>query len=262
MPNTWAFIADRNGHLLPQGVLGEICYAGLNVGAGYWKMPEKTRDSFVECNFIPGERMYRTGDLGRYDENGDVELLGRLDFQVKLRDFRIELGEIESRAVQYQNMKQVVAAVKKDTLVLYYTAKTKINPDDLKAFLAQSLTEYMVPANYIQLDKMPMTPSGKIDRKSLPEPKLISSNAYVEPETDAEKTVAECMGKILGFTEPAGALDNFFELGGDSIQTIRMVSLIRHAGYRIQVADIMNRKTVRGIAAVIVKEESSATISA
>lgn len=262
MPNTWAFIADRNGHLLPQGVLGEICYAGLNVGAGYWKMPEKTGDAFVECHFVRGERMYRTGDLGRYDENGDVELLGRLDFQVKLRGFRIELGEVESRAVQYRGMKQVVAAVKRDTLVLYYTAKTKIDPDDLKAFLSQSLTEYMVPTNYMQLDKMPMTPSGKIDRKSLPEPKLISSNAYVEPETEAEKTVAESMGKILGSAEPVGALDNFFELGGDSIKAIRMVSLIRQAGYRIQVSDIMNRKTVRGIASTIVREETAVAISA
>ena len=261
MANTWAFIVDRNGHLLPQGVPGEICYAGLNIGAGYWKMPEKTKDAFVDCPFIPGERMYHTGDLGRYDETGNVEYLGRLDFQVKLRGFRIELGEIESRAVQYPGMKQVVAAVRKDILVLYYTADTAIDQDQLRDHLAKSLTAYMVPGSFMQLDRLPMTPSGKIDRKALPDPKQTSSVTYTAPETEEEKTVAESMQKVLGLSNPVGALDNFFELGGDSIKAIRMVSLIRQAGYRAQVSDIMNQKTVRLIASVIQREEGAAAIS-
>lgn len=261
MANTWAFIIDKNGHLLPQGVPGELCYAGLNVGAGYWKMPEKTKQAFVDCPFIPGERLYHTGDLARYDDTGNVEYLGRLDFQVKLRGFRIELGEIESTAVRYPGMKQVVAAVRKDTLVLYFTSEDTVDQDKLRDFMAQYLTAYMVPGSFMQMDKLPMTPSGKIDRKSLPDPKQTSSESYIEPETDEEKIVAESMQKVLGLTDAVGALDHFFELGGDSIKAIRMVSLIRQAGFQIQVSDIMNSKTVRVIARAVQKTEASAAIS-
>ena len=156
--------------------------------------------------------MYRTGDLGRYNENGDVEYLGRLDFQVKLRGFRIELGEIESNAIHYESMQQVAANVVKDQLCLYYVAETQIDKDKLREFLAASLTEYMVPTVYMQLDSMPMTPSGKINRKALPEPVFDSSTDYVAPETENEKIVAECMKKVLGTENMPGALDNFFTL--------------------------------------------------
>ena len=260
MANTWAFISDRNGHLVPQGVPGEICYAGLNIGAGYWKMPEKTKESFVDCPFVKGERMYHTGDLGRYDENGNVEYLGRLDFQVKLRGFRIELGEVESTAIRYPGMKQVVAAVRKDVLVLYFTAEETIDTDALTEFMKQSLTAYMVPGSFMQLDSLPMTPSGKIDRKSLPDPKQTSSADYIAPETSEEKVIAESMQKVLGLSDPVGALDDFFEMGGDSIKAIRMVSLIRQEGFRVQVSDIMGQKTVRKIASVIQAEEASSAI--
>ena len=252
LANCYAFIVDKYGNLAPQNVAGEICYAGLNVGNGYWHLPEKTKDVFVDCPFVKGLTMYRTGDLGRYNENGDVEYLGRLDFQVKLRGFRIELGEIESNAIHYESMQQVAANVVKDQLCLYYVAETQIDKDKLREFLAASLTEYMVPTVYMQLDSMPMTPSGKINRKALPEPVFDSSTDYVAPETENEKIVAECMKKVLGTENMPGALDNFFTLGGDSIKAIRLVSALRQAGAEVKVPDIMKEKTVRAIAARVV----------
>jgi amino acid adenylation domain-containing protein len=248
VPNTYSFICDRMGNLLPQGMTGELCLCGPQLSNGYWKLPEKTAEVFVECPFLSGQKMYRTGDLARYNENGELEYLGRIDFQVKLRGFRIELGEIENRAAAFTGIKQVSAQVKKDQLVLYYTAEIDINKNILKEFMAETLTEYMVPSVYMQLEKMPMTPVGKIDRKALPEPEFTSSAEYVAPETEAEIALAESMQKILGITNKIGVLDNFFELGGDSIKAIRIVSLLRQRGIILQVADIMKHKVVKTIA--------------
>ena len=132
-----------------------------------WKQPELTARSFVDCPFLPGQKMYRTGDLARYNEDGQLEYLGRIDNQVKLRGFRIEMGEIETRASQFDGIAQVAAAVKKDQLVLYYTSagNAPIDAEQLRRFLSETLTEYMVPTVYMPLAAMPMTPNGKIDRK-------------------------------------------------------------------------------------------------
>ena len=248
LANCYAFILDKYGNLVPRGIPGEICYSGANIGAGYWHLPEKTKAVFTDSPFVPGERMYHTGDLGRYNDDEDVEYLGRLDFQVKLRGFRIELGEIESNAIRYEGMKIVAAAVVKDRLCLYYFAESKIDADDLKDFLAKSLTAYMVPTVYMQLDNMPMTPSGKVNRKALPEPDVQSSEDYVEPEGEVEASVALEIQKLLGMETKISALDSFFALGGDSIKAIRLVSALRKVGIEVKVADIMKEKTVRNIA--------------
>ena len=256
LANCYAFILDKYGNLLPQGIPGEICYAGANVGNGYWHMPEKTAEAFVPCPFVKGATMYHTGDLGRYNEDGGVEYMGRLDFQVKLRGFRIELGEIESNAIHYDSMKMVAAAVRKDQLCLYYVASKTIDKESLRSFLAQTLTEYMVPAVYIQLDAMPMTPSGKVNRKALPDPEVETGTGYVEPQGAAECAVAAGMKKVLGMETEVGAEDNFFMLGGDSIKAIRLVSALRQAGVEVRVADVMREKTVRAIASCAAVEET------
>ena len=253
LANCYAFILDKYGNLLPQGIPGEICYAGANVGNGYWHMPEKTAEVFVPCPFVKGATMYHTGDLGRYNEDGDVEYRGRLDFQVKLRGFRIELGEIESNAIHFEAMKIVAAAVRKDQLCLYYVATEEIDKDALRSYLAQTLTEYMVPTVYIQLDVMPMTPSGKVNRKALPDPEIDERADYVAPQGEAECAVAAGMKKVLGTEAEVGAEDNFFALGGDSIKAIRLVSALRQAGVEVRVADVMREKTVRGIAGCAAK---------
>ena len=245
--NCYAFICDANGHLLPKGMAGELCLAGPQIAEGYRNRPDLTEKAFVDCAFLPGKKMYRTGDLARWNPEDQLEYLGRIDNQVKLRGFRIEMGEIESRAGQYEGIGTVAAQVRSDTLVLYYTAERVIDTDMLRAFLSETLTEYMVPAIYMQLKKMPMTPNGKIDRKALPEPEF-SAREYVEPANDVEQTIAVAMQKILKMKSAPGALDSFFELGGDSIKAIRLSSLLRDQDQVISVADIMRHKTVRGIA--------------
>ena len=168
VPNTWSFICDEYGNLMPQGMAGELCLAGPQIAEGYWKQKELTEEKFIPCPFVDGAemKMYRTGDLVRYNEDKELEFLGRIDTQVKLRGFRIETGEIETAASLYEGITQVAARVCDDHLVLYYTGDRQIDQDDLRSFLAGSLTEYMVPAAYKQLDEMPMTPNGKIDRKA------------------------------------------------------------------------------------------------
>ena len=258
LANCYAFIVDKYGALMPQGAAGEICYAGLNIGNGYWKMPEKTKAAFTPCQFVEGETMYHTGDLGRYNPDGDVEYMGRLDFQVKLRGFRIELGEIESTAIHYPSIKQVAAAVVKDHLCLYYVAEGEVDSEKLRAFLAETLTEYMVPTVYMPLDNMPMTPSGKVNRRALPEPEFEADSNYEAPATATETAIAECFVKVLRLENKVGALDNFFTLGGDSIKAIRLVSALRQEGIEVKVADIMKEKTVRAIAACAVESKTEA----
>ena len=268
VPNTWSLICDIYGNLLPRGMTGELCLAGSQMAEGYWNQEELTRERFVPCKPLNGtgfpvkagetQLMYRTGDLARYNDEGELEYLGRIDTQVKLRGFRIEMGEIESTACSYEGVTQVAAEVKRDQLVLYYTSDIRIDENALKGFLAESLTEYMVPSMYIRLDRMPLTPNGKIDRRKLPEPETGSAAEYVEPANDAEDTVASTMRQVLGMENAVGALDDFFLLGGDSIKAIRLVSLLREKKYKVSVADIMKQKTVRGIAGKAIGAEDFA----
>ena len=170
---------------MPQGVAGELCFAGIQVGRGYWRLPERTAQSFVDCPFVREDRwgrpvrMYHTGDLCRWNEDGQIEYMGRIDTQVKLRGFRIELGEIESKALNVGGIRQAAAEVRKvmanEHLVLYYTVEEgcALTDEDIHQALAgTSLAEYMVPDTYMRLDAMPMTPNLKINRKALPTPEI------------------------------------------------------------------------------------------
>ena len=166
--NCYDLIVGLHGELLPRGIAGELCLAGPQIAEGYWKREELTAEKFVTCPHLESQKMYRTGDLARYNEEGQLEYLGRIDTQVKLRGFRIELGEIESRASQFAGIRSAAAEVRKDNLVLYYVSDNETDNDKLKAFLSESLTEYMIPSVYVRLPEMPFTPNGKIDRKALP----------------------------------------------------------------------------------------------
>lgn len=248
VPNTWSFICDAYGHLLPQGMAGELCLAGNQIAEGYWKKPELTARSFVDCPHLKGQKMYRTGDLARYNENGELEYLGRIDNQVKLRGFRIEMGEIENRAGQYEGIKQVVAAVRQDQLVLYYTAaeNAEIDTAKLRDLLAKALTEYMVPTVYMPLEAMPMTPNGKIDRKALPEPDVSVETQNVPPETRLEENCLRIACELLpGIT--FGVTDNLMALGLNSLKVMRLVARLNaELRMRLRVSDIMRYKSIRG----------------
>ena len=257
VPNSYSFICDGFGHLLPVGAAGELCLSGVQMAKGYWHREELTEERFCDAPF--GYKVYHTGDLARWNEEGELEFMGRIDNQVKLRGFRIELGEIENQASLIDGIQSVAAEVREaggsKHLVLYFTAEKAMDVDSIRELLSTTLTEYMVPDTYMQLDQMPMTPNGKVNRRALPQPVIRSAAEYVEPATESERIVSRAIQEVLGLKQPVGALDSFFAWGGDSIKSIRLVSKLRSEGIMLQVADIMKLKTVRNIAAACGKEE-------
>jgi amino acid adenylation domain-containing protein len=258
--NNWNFIVDTAGNLVPQGVAGELCFAGIQVGRGYWRLPERTAKSFVDCPFVKQDRwgrpvrMYHTGDLCRWNEEGQLEYISRIDTQVKLRGFRIELGEIESKALNIEGIRQAAAEVRKvqgnEHLVLYYTLEsdsTLTDEDIRKTLAASSLAEYMVPDAYMQMDAMPMTPNGKINRKVLPAPEMKRATEYEAPKGEKEELFCNIFSDILKIKE-VGATDNFFEIGGTSINAIKVIVEASKHGVQIVFNDIFNLKTPRALA--------------
>ena len=264
--NNWNFIVDTAGNLVPQGVAGELCFAGVQVGRGYWRLPERTAKSFVDCPFVKQDRwgrpvrMYHTGDLCRWNNDGQIEYMGRIDTQVKLRGFRIELGEIESKALNIDGIRQAAAEVRKvlgnEHLVLYYTleASATLSEDDIrKALSASSLADYMVPDAFMQMDSMPMTPNGKINRKALPAPEMKRATEYEAPVGEMEELFCNIFSDVLKIKE-VGATDNFFEIGGTSINAIKVIVEASKNGAQIVFNDIFNLKTPRALAAFVSEE--------
>ena len=271
--NNWNFIVDTAGNLVPQGVAGELCFAGVQVGRGYWRLPERTSKSFVDCPFVKEDRwgrpvrMYHTGDLCRWNEDGQIEYMGRIDTQVKLRGFRIELGEIESKALNIEGIRQAAAEVRKvmgnEHLVLYYTVVDGSAIDDetiRQALAASSLADYMVPDAYMQMDTMPMTPNGKINRKALPAPEMKRATEYVAPVGEKEELFCTIFSDILKIKE-VGATDNFFEIGGTSINAIKVIVEASKHGVQIVFNDLFTQKTPRALAAFVDSSISSPSSS-
>ena len=267
--NNWNFIVDTAGNLVPQGVAGELCFAGIQVGRGYWRLPERTAKSFVDCPFVKEDRwgrpvrMYHTGDLCRWSEDGQIEYMGRIDTQVKLRGFRIELGEIESKVLNLEGIRQAAAEVRKvqgnEHLVLYYTVVDGFAIDSdaiLAALKASSLAEYMVPDVYMKMEVMPMTPNGKINRKALPAPELQRTTEYEAPKGEMEELFCTIFSDILKIQE-VGATDNFFEIGGTSINAIKVIVEASKHGVQIVFNDLFTQKTPRALAAFVNGSEAS-----
>ena len=261
--NNWNFIVDTAGNLVPQGVAGELCFAGIQVGRGYWRLPERTAKSFVDCPFVKHDRwgrpvrMYHTGDLCRWNDDGQIEYMGRIDTQVKLRGFRIELGEIESKALNIEGIRQAAAEVRKvmgnEHLVLYYTMEQSatLSDEDIRtALAASSLADYMVPDAYMQMETMPMTPNGKINRKALPAPEMKRATEYEAPKGEKEELFCSIFSDVLKIKE-VGATDNFFEIGGTSINAIKIIVEASKHGVQIVFNDIFNQKTPRALAALV-----------
>ena len=272
--NNWNFIVDTAGNLVPQGVAGELCFAGVQVGRGYWRLPERTAKSFVDCPFVKQDRwgrsvrMYHTGDLCRWNEDGQIEYMGRIDTQVKLRGFRIELGEIESKALNIEGVRQAAAEVRKvmgnEHLVLYYTVSDgfAIGEDDIrKTLAASSLADYMVPDAYMLLETMPMTPNGKINRKALPAPEMKRATEYEAPKGEKEELFCSIFSDILKIKE-VGATDNFFEIGGTSINAIKVIVEASKHGVQIVFNDLFNFKTPRALAAFVSESTTPAAVPA
>ena len=254
VPNSSSFIVDGYGNLLPQGVAGELCLMGFQMARGYWKREEQTRKAFTPCPFIPGKMIYHTGDLAQWNEEGELEYLGRIDNQVKLRGFRIEMGEIESRAMTYSDrIKSVAAEVKEISgtqhLCLYYVSEDELDEDDLQAHMAKSLTDYMVPDAFVRLEVMPMTPNGKIDRKALPIPEL-KAEEIVAPENELEQQLFDVAAKLLGHDQ-FGVTTNLIKVGMSSLLAMRLsVAIRQQLNMVVETKDILSTPTLRQLAAV------------
>ncbi len=250
VPNTWSFICNEYGNLLPQGIAGELCLAGAQIAEGYWKQKTLTDEKFVPCPFLDGQdaKMYRTGDLARYNEDGELEFLGRIDTQVKLRGYRIELGEIETAAIRHEWIAHAVAEVCEDQLVLFYTANRPIEQDALRGMLTKSLTEYMIPSVFVQLDELPMTPNGKVDRKALRKMSVVSDEDVVIPENESEKKLSDLVSEVLSGRK-VSVTSELQREGLTSIAAMRLGALISQAfGKSFRLSDLKVYGTIRKIA--------------
>lgn len=244
------------------GVPGELCIAGDALADGYVNLPELTEEKFIPNPFGEG-KLYRTGDLARWLPDGNVVYMGRIDEQVKIRGFRIELGEIEAviRKMEYvKDAAVIVVDEEQNASIAAYVVLNKdgsIEPEEIRNELRQYIPEYMVPAYLVQVDVIPVTSSGKVDKRALSKlERHTEQEVYVAPKTDLEKLVCEMFEEVLG-QSPIGAYDSFYELGGDSIKAIRIISKLRSTGYSVTSKDIMRYYTPAAIAQVASRIENA-----
>ncbi|MGH8963817.1 MAG: AMP-binding protein, partial [Actinomycetes bacterium] len=251
--NLQAYVLDAALYPVPVGVAGELYLAGAQVARGYLHRPGLTAQRFLACPFGElGARMYRTGDRVRWTALGQLEYLGRTDDQVKVRGFRIELGEIEAVLVLHPGVGNVAVIAREDEpdrkrLVAYVVpvAGGVVDSAGLRAYVASRLPDYMVPSAFVLLDELPLSTSGKLDRRALPAPDFAAAvgDGYIAPRSEAETVLAGIWADVLG-VERVGVQDNFFELGGDSILSIQVVSRARQAGLWLTTKDIFLRQTI------------------
>lgn len=262
--NVKIYILDRNKKPLPLGIIGEIYIGGTGVAAGYLKNRPLTEEKFVDNPFVPGEKMYRSGDLGRWNPDRILEFFGRCDEQVKIRGYRIEPAEIESQILKIEGVKDAVVVMVEDrtgqkSLCAYLVpaglgeeAEAAAEAPDIAGIrkkLGENLPEYMVPAFFVTLEKIPLTNNGKLDRKSLPEPRyVVTRETDLVPADELEKEVQQIWSGVLGF-DNVGLEDNFFELGGDSIKAVQIAARMHDRDLSVNAKDILGYQTIRQLCA-------------
>ncbi len=258
--NTQVFILDDRMRPQPIGTEGELWIGGAGVTQGYWQRPEMTAERFVDTDLAPG-KLYRTGDLAAWDTSGTLHFAGRADAQVKIRGHRIELGEIEARLDALDGVSQAVVTIKtvqgSDQLIGYVTATSPVSSDHARAVLARDLPEIMVPSQIVTLDRMPLTPNKKIDRKALPVPKREArevSDAPAAQKGTTQTTIAQVWAGLIGISDIRGD-DNFFALGGHSLLAVQAHRDIKAAlgAERLSITDIFRFPTLDGLAGHIDK---------
>ena len=265
--NTQIYILDQYLAPVPIGVVGEIYIGGIGLARGYLNQPELTAEKFIYHSFSgePARRLYKTGDQARYLPDGNIEFLGRIDNQVKIRGYRIELGEIESVLGQHPTVQSSLVVVREDEpgdkrLVGYVVARPEVSFDasEVRQYLKHKLPEYMIPSNFALLDELPLTPSGKVDRRALPAPDqngLQLANVYQPPRTPTEETLVTIWGKVLKL-EKVGIDDNFFDLGGHSLLATQVMSRIRSAfSIDLPLRHMFESPTVAEMATVIADDQ-------
>jgi amino acid adenylation domain-containing protein len=248
--NARYYVLDARLEPQPIGVPGELFIGGYCLADGYHNRPDLNAEKFIDSPFLPGTKLYRTGDLARFMPSGDLEFLGRLDFQVKVRGFRIELGEIEAVLNQHAGIAtSLVDAPRSNgvdrTLVAYMVPRAELpDANELKALCQKRLPEYMVPAHFMFLEQLPVTSNGKVDRRALPAPSCAAKAAYEAPRDDLEASVAASFAHCLG-VERVGIHDDFFELGGQSLAAVRVIGALSSTlSMELSVGLLFERPTV------------------
>lgn len=261
-PNSKFYVMDDCGHLLPRYAMGELMICGECVGRGYVKLPEKTAAAFTQ---VEGIVAYHSGDLVRINRDGEVEFGGRADNQVKLRGFRVELGEIESVMQDFPGITQAKVIVRnngtEDFLAGFFIAEKQVSIDELANFLKKKLTYYMVPTAMMQLDKMPMTPNGKLDKKSLPEIHPVRKEKVKRaPKKSLEEKILDIFRSVLNIEE-CYVDDNFFEVGGTSLSASKVVMQLKGEGHSIEYQDIFDHQTAEDLAVFLESRKGPAAHS-
>ncbi|MFH7025972.1 MAG: amino acid adenylation domain-containing protein [Heteroscytonema crispum UTEX LB 1556] len=257
--NTQIYILDKHLQPVPAGVVGELYIGGVGVGRGYLNKVELTGDRFISNPFAFG-KMYKTGDLARYLPDGKIDYIGRIDNQVKIRGFRIELGEIENAISQYNSVREAVVVAPSDRLnnkqlIAYIVPhQEELTSKELRDFLKEKLPEFMIPSAFVILDALPLTPSGKVDRRALPKPELSvfsRHESFVSPRNNLEKQLAEIWSEILNISE-ISVKDNFFEIGGNSLSAVYLMSAIAEKFNReLPLAILFANSTIEELAEIL-----------
>ncbi|HVJ95070.1 MAG TPA: amino acid adenylation domain-containing protein [Labilithrix sp.] len=260
--NIQLYVVDPDGQSQPVGVPGELCIAGVGLARGYLERPELTAQKFVENPFEPSTRMYRTGDLARWLADGNIEYLGRIDEQVKIRGNRVELGEVQHCLATFPGVQAAVVVDREQPgsgkyLCGYYVSDTEISADALRAHFLERVPEFMLPAHFVRIDRIPLTPNGKADRRALPAPEAAvrASSTREAPRTPLEESLVAVWEKVLD--TKIGIFDNFFVVGGDSIRMVQATSEVRKLGIDLSLRDTMAHPTVAALAAHILRSQAS-----
>jgi amino acid adenylation domain-containing protein len=266
--NTQMYVLDERLEVLPVGLVGELYIGGAGVCGGYWERAELTAERYLPDPFSArgGARLYRTGDAGRYGREGQVEYVGRLDEQVKVRGYRVELGEIEAELRAQGAVREAAVLLREDQpgskrLVGYVVAEAgaKVSVNELRQSLQERLPEYMVPTAFVMVEELPLTVNGKVDRRALPAPdsqRPQLEKVYVGPRNEREEKLAGIWSQVLG-VEKVGVHDNFFELGGDSIIIIKIIGKMTQIGYEATPKQIHDHPTIAALANVVSMVEAS-----
>ncbi|MCP5102028.1 MAG: AMP-binding protein, partial [bacterium] len=259
LDNVELYILNSGGHPQPDGETGELCIAGAGVARGYLNNPELTAQKFG-CGSTP---LYHTGDLARLLPDGNIEYLGRMDHQVKIRGFRVELEEIESRLLMHKEIKEAVVIAgedeKEDKYLCAYVVPNSPHSSHsphstkLREYLSQTLPHYMLPSFFVTMTQLPLTGSGKVDRKALPEPEIKSDARYIAPRDEIEKKLAMMWAKVLN-VESIGIDDNFFEMGGHSLKgTALLLEVHKTFHVKLRLQDLFDMPVIRDLSAYIKK---------
>lgn len=247
--NSTVYIVSSNGKIQPKGVPGELWVGGDGVSKGYLNRKDLTREKFIPNPFGKG-KVYKTGDLVRLLPDGNIEFIGRIDNQVKIRGFRVEISEIENVVKQYPGVSKFYTLVKEvngsKILITYFTADRKINIQDMILYLQERLPLYMIPQGIMQLETLPLTINGKVDKQQLPMPEAETKTKYVKPENEVQKQLCDIWCKIFNLKR-VGILDNFFELGGDSLLAIKLQTEALKQNININYSDVFEHPTIKGL---------------